>query len=604
MGRQSGWLQRLMTFFEEGAIWKWRFLFQGGKLSRFPRLDPYRRLAFDPIDKGSRILVVGDGVAAFTLLQALHRYGFRHLTLLAPFDTLGGTCLHHGCMVSAWLSTRENLDAATLDAGLTQLRQKLVQGMTHTLENLGVHFEPGSLQEIDNQTAITRAGGRIAFDRLVLATGSRRRSHPILGETLSLPQFWSLREGHIVIVNEGSPEIYTLAHLAQRLGLRVTLLLTGNRPQPRPPSLLDLQSRLQEQGVVMHHSVRILERHNTTLSVTVDGRSLQISFEHLFHLGAPIPNLPRVDGHFLTLGDLDLERGSFRHHENLYAVGDAAGFFTAAEAQWHAEALARTFSQGTPMRWAPLERLPMLFHGDPPLAMVGEPLSLFRSKGWRRIDFSSLGWSAIHGIHGQLWYLPCADGRSLSAIHIAHPQADLLIGQAAALLDYALDDPRWQLSAPHPSAGEIFHLLISDWRTFKKPSPVVAKPSRLPRTPVSRILHLSSGLIHFSLEERQAAPLQPDPERYLKLLLALKNRLGLTSQETLPLIPDGKGGYVADGVGPFRDVWESSTGILKFYWQEEQDPLLVIDDKPAAPLPSPTTDGEQGGKRQTHPLHG
>ena len=274
----------------------------------------------------------------------------------------------------------------------------------------------------------------------------------------------------------------------------------------------------------------------------------------------PNLNLPAIDGKVPNAFDIDLTTCSLINRSDVYLLGDASGLLAASEAEFQARTLVESWKQGQIIDMTQLQKLPFRLHGDPSLAMVGEPWTLLR-KDWRMVDFKSLGWSLLHGEEGKLWYLYDSVSNRVEGIHICHQNAADLIALASVLIESPVDDIHWFTSSVHPSSFEIFKVVIEDIAKGKeqpltrKTGPVLSLP------PISQLHQSAFFQNNFSEEERKLAILDSAPQHYLAVLLGIKQIEAGEPREDNALRSHSDGKYRLSSGKPFEYSFVSSSSV-------------------------------------------
>jgi dihydrolipoamide dehydrogenase len=281
-------------------------------------------------------------------------------------------------------------------------------------------------------------------------------------KVVSIQQVWQLTAGsHLVIYAKDNPAALSIAEAAFALGLKVTLIMSGANPFASLPSWKYLNRSAMRRGIeVIDQDARLIRVDEQGISFELGSKISTVSYDHILIASKPEPFLVEIDGHVPSALDVDLTTGAFSGRSDIYLVGDAAGFLTAAEAEEHSRLVARGIGLGRPVDIEALEDIPTSFHGPSPLAMVGKPWSWnVTAKRWIEIDFRQIGWTKVYGHDGKLWYLPGEKEGHVDAIHICHPLANELIAIARLLLARPISDSAWRTATVHPSAAEIFKLV-------------------------------------------------------------------------------------------------------------------------------------------------
>jgi pyruvate/2-oxoglutarate dehydrogenase complex dihydrolipoamide dehydrogenase (E3) component len=207
-------------------------------------------------------------------------------------------------------------------------------------------------------------GRELAYDRLVIATGSSPAVPPVV-EGLD---YWTNREATetttvpgTLLVLGGGPVGCELAQFFARMGSKVTLVQDTERLLPHidAEAAALVQAALEEDGV----EVRLNEEVS-------DKESLN-RFDRVLVATGRNPNVDGLDGLGLTISQRGIEvDGRLRAAENVWAIGDVTGIaqFTHV-GKYHARIAAYDMT-GRDVR-ADYRAIPTTIFTDPQVATVG-----------------------------------------------------------------------------------------------------------------------------------------------------------------------------------------------------------------------------------------
>ena len=424
------------------------------------------RSSHEGTPKDARIVILGLGPAALSCAMELSKIGYSDVRFVSKDAMFGGKCVNFGCMPSEFVFSVAHLAAdervTALDEFIVGLRSDVKEQFTA----LGMPVIQAEVQSIRGTFLQVATGDPIAFDLLIVATGNRYTApHRVPLNTtkvVSIEDVWRLKAGnHLVIYAKDNPAALPIAEAAFALGLNVTLIMAGVSPFASLPSWKYLTRSAVRRGIeVLDQDVRLIRVDEQGISFERGSKISTIPYDHLLVASKPEPSLVEIDGHVPSALDVNLTTGAVPGRSNIYLVGDAAGFLTAAEAEEHSRLVTRWIALGSPVDIEALGDIPMSFHGPSPLAMVGKPWTWnVPAKRWIEIDFRQIGWTKVHGHEGKLWYLPGKMDGHVDAIHICHPLANELIAIARHLLVRPISDSAWRMATVHPSAAEIFKLV-------------------------------------------------------------------------------------------------------------------------------------------------
>ena len=412
-----------------------------------------------------RVVLVGLGPAAHYCAGELFREGFRDVVLVAQNDLYGGKCVHFGCMPSEFvLSQDEDLDPSNLREALKTFRQTLSEAVRQQLATTGYATVTGTARKVEGKTLVLTDGRRLEFDRLILALGSDYPSPTRLAalpNLITIESFWSLPIGSRLTLIGNNPGALSLADVALKLGLVPTVVMVGSTPFDGLSSYRYFLSELTAKNIVVHENARLRNVADASLQFSVKGKTVDVNHDYVMACPLPEPRVLEIDGFRPSLYDLDWQRASLPGRPDIAFLGDGAGFLTSSEAELQAILLIRLWKYGEVPDLRLVGAMPLRFHGESSLAMVG-PEWTYMETDWLEVDFRALGWSAVSGLPGKLWYLLDRTSGKVEAIHLCHKHAGELISLARALMQVPVTDPLWMTATVHPSAAEIFKVLARE----------------------------------------------------------------------------------------------------------------------------------------------
>lgn len=576
----KGLFNSLVWIWDEGLFYKVRFGFGKYKYVNPIKLFKKPRRSKPQVGQKEEILVVGIGVASFSLVRSLRQLGYTNVKIIARDHKYGGKCVNYACMPSEYYTAYRHQQPTALVEGGQQF-VSLLRGITQqSFQGLSYPLVKGEVIAIEGSEVILNTGEKLKFNRLVLATGNKLPSWSLVEPTCSPQQFWEIVSGKLVIVSDGNVASLSYADIALDRGLQVTVIFQSPPLLSHLPSFQYFKRELEKRGIKVILQAKIQEREGNTLRLKVDGRRESIDFDYLMYDGVPELNLPKIDGSSKSILDIDLPSSTVINRPDIYVLGDASGFLSATEAELQAKRLANAWSSGEFTKITDLERLPLRLHALKSFALVGSPWTLLY-RDWRSVDFKNLGWSVVHKETGKLWYLYNRSEKKVEAIHICHRDASELISLASILIDLPVTDSRWLTSSVHPNSAEIFKVLIEDIEASNLESQNGGSllgvtsgqleknaPSNLLNLPPIAEIHRSDFYQNtFSPEERSLGVLDTNPSLYFAILLGIKSILNncLTvahwANRTIALRRSDNGSYVVRGVDFSYEVEETSASV-------------------------------------------
>lgn len=418
------------------------------------------------LPQSASIVVVGLGPASFSCVTNLIALGFSNILVITKDLNYGGKCVNFGCMPSEYSfflkNVHEDLRLAKLESFVSGLREDVRK----QFNSIGVKVINSEVMSVQAKSVFLKSGDSISFDHLIFANGNSynnpQRVPLNTKKTVTVEGLWKLPPGaNLVIYAKNNPAALSMANSARALGLNVSVILSGANPFSKLPSWRYFARESVRKGInLIDNDARLIRVDQDGVSYECGSKITTISYDFIFIASKPELNFIKVDGAFPSMLDIELSTSRLVNRSDISYVGDAAGFYSAAEAEEHARVVIENIARTSPIELNQLSLIPLSFHGSPPLAFAGAPWTWsVASSDWIEVDFRNLGWSKIHAEEGRLWYLLSSDGCNVDGIHICHPRSAELISTAIALMSRPLSDPIWRLSSLHPSATEIFKLI-------------------------------------------------------------------------------------------------------------------------------------------------
>jgi pyruvate/2-oxoglutarate dehydrogenase complex dihydrolipoamide dehydrogenase (E3) component len=326
-----------------------------------------------------KVVVLGGGSSGEHFVGALRRLDAEAQVTLVERRLVGGECSYWACMptktmlrapevraealrtlgaldpgpldaaaVFAWRDVVAERDDSSQVAWLASMRAELVRGD-------GVVAEPGVVR-VD--------GAELAYDRLVIATGSS----PVVPPVVDGLDYWTNREateatelpGSLLVLG-GGPVGSELAQFFARLGSRVTLVQSADRLLPRvdADAAALVEAGLRDDGVQVR------------LGAAVDGDEVR-RYDRVLVATGRRANVDGLDGLGLTITRRGIEVDErMRAAENVWAIGDVNGVWPLTYVGKYQGRVVASNILGTP-RKANFEAVPRVVFTDPQAASVGE----------------------------------------------------------------------------------------------------------------------------------------------------------------------------------------------------------------------------------------
>ena len=411
------------------------------------------------LNKNDQIIVVGLGVAAFTVVKSLNSLGFKNVKVVARDKFYGGKCVNFGCMPIEYLFQLDKQDPQRLQKTL-DFTLGLRKSVEQQFVGSGYDMIFDEAVEVRAQKLILKSGATLAFDKLILTTGMSAKHQ---GVSIAPEKIWGLKPGKVCIWASDEANAIAVAELAKRLGHETFVVTEKSFTLNHLPSFKFYKQRVQEQGITFYEKTGSVRQNETTMSFNHQGKSVERQFDYLINMDASVSDILNVDGKAKGVLDLNLNFLNLTDYPNIYFAGDKAGGLSATEAEFQATQLVESLLTGNEIDQRALSQLPLRFHGQSSWASAGGYDSLFNTD-WKEFSFNNLGWTAAHSLPGSIWYKFNAETAKIEAMQICHHQASELIGIASVLMDLPVTDNRWINFSVHPSSTEIFSTLARELR--------------------------------------------------------------------------------------------------------------------------------------------
>jgi len=367
-----------------------------------------------PKTKQYDLVVIGGGSAGLTAVTMAARLGAR--SLLVDRESLGGDCLHYGCVPSKSLIASARMahrmrhagkfgfdpvdvkaDLARIMDRVDKIREQIGSHETpEAIRNLGVDVALGGASFLDDFAIEIDRSYSVTGERTVIATGSHAEAPDIpgLAETgfIDHVDLFGLRKlpDRLVVIG-GGPIGTEMGQALSRLGTEVTIVQRGSRLLPRedPDISAVLQNSFAEEGIgvlLSAHPVRVGRRDgDKEIEIEQQGKKYTIHCDEILVAVGRKPNIDALN--LSAAGVRENSRGiivdeSLRtNKQNIFAVGDCNGGpqFT-HWAEYEARIATRNaLYKGTSKR--SMQTLPWVTFTDPEVARVGMTIDEANSAG-------------------------------------------------------------------------------------------------------------------------------------------------------------------------------------------------------------------------------
>ncbi|MCE9625212.1 MAG: dihydrolipoyl dehydrogenase [Deltaproteobacteria bacterium] len=449
--------------------------------------------------ESTEVAVIGAGPGGYVAAIRAAQLG-KEVTIINAEALPGGVCLLRGCIPSKALIEAANLlhripyaaemgikveglsvDWPALQKWKDGVVQKLGKGVEQLLKQNGVRTLAGSATFLDAHTLEVQTSEglrRVAFEKAILATGSRPRSLPSLEfdgkNVISSDEALKLAEipASLLVVGGGYIGL-ELGEVYAKLGSRVILvealpeLLSGTdpallRPVKKKLAELKMDIRLETQ-------VQGFTTNGDGLEVRLKGKDGTESTVSVSKILVAIGRAPNSEGLGLERAGIRLDAKGFvsvnakqeTSSPHVYAIGDVAGgillahkasregLVAAANIAGHAEAFDN--------------QVPAVIFTDPEIAYVGLSEAQAKERG---IETTSgmFGFGAngraltMNETEGFVKVIAEKSSKRILGVQMVGPHVSDLISEATLALEMGafIDDLELTIH-PHPTLSEALH---------------------------------------------------------------------------------------------------------------------------------------------------
>jgi dihydrolipoamide dehydrogenase len=448
------------------------------------------------------VVIIGSGPAGYTAAIRAGQYGLK-TALIEKDGSLGGTCLHVGCIptkallfnAELWDHLKdakefgiEGVDARALNwAAIQERKSKIVakhakgleflmkKNKVETVKGYGKLTGPAQNGVLTVEVANDGKTNRLKAKNVLLATGSEARMLPGLvadDRVLTNIEILSLRDlpKSLVIVGAGAVGV-EFASIYRSFGCEVTIVEMLPRLVPVEDEEVskELARVYRKRGINFHTGAKVEKVEKTkagiAVTITVDGKQEKIEAEKIL---IAVGRKPRTENVGLEKTKIKPERGfiqvdSWMHtaEPGVYAVGDVvlgAPQLAHVGAMEALVAVARI--AGKPSKPINPEHIPGATYCHPEIGSVGLTEAKAREAGYNvkvgKFPFTANSRASIVGQHeGFVKIVADAEYGEILGVHIIGPQATELIAEAVAAmeLEATVEDLVWTIHA-HPTLAE------------------------------------------------------------------------------------------------------------------------------------------------------
>ena len=415
------------------------------------------------------LVCIGGGVGGLVAASGAVQLGAR-VALVEKTGSLGGDCLHHGCVPTKALVRATKVASlvrrarefgigageVAIDFPAVMRRMRAVQEAAgeadrpERFQGMGVEVVFGGGRFVSPRVLeVGPERRRLTARRFLIATGSRPVVLPIpgLAGTRPLTNETILRLERLpasLIVIGGGPIGLELAQVFGRFGTRVTVIEKMGQLLPREEKDLTdrLEEVLREEGIEIHTASDIerVDRASGACSLRVrskDGKTTTIDAEEVL---AAIGRAPNVEDLGLEAAGVAVEKRGIVVDErmrttapHIFAVGDVTGLFPFTHVAEHQAGVAIANALFPLVRQRANARVvPWVTFTDPELARVGLGEAEARERHGdsvrvHRFDIARFDRALIDGETRGLVKVVCSRRGEILGAHILAPGAGELL---------------------------------------------------------------------------------------------------------------------------------------------------------------------------------
>ena len=448
------------------------------------------------------VAIIGSGPAGYTAAIRAGQYGLK-TALIEKDQSLGGTCLHVGCIptkallfnAELWDHLKdakefgiEGVAGVKLNWGAVQDRKsKIVTKHAKGLEFLMRKNKVETLKGYGKLTGPAQNGihtielkndgktSQIKAKNVILSTGSEARMIPgLVPDDRFLTNIEILKMGAVpkslIIVGAGAVGV-EFASIFRSFDCEVTILEMLPRMVPLEDEEVskELARVYRKRGINFHGSAKVekVERTKSGIAVTftADGKQQKLEAEKILISVGRKPNTESIG---MEKTGIQSERGFVKTNEwmqtaepGVYAIGDIVlGTPQLAHVGSMEGIVAVSKIAGKEDRPINPLRIPNVTYCHPEIGSVGLTESKARELGHNvkvgKFPFTANSRASIVGAHeGFIKIVSDAKYGEILGVHIIGPQASELIAEAvtAMELEATVEDLMWTIHA-HPTLAE------------------------------------------------------------------------------------------------------------------------------------------------------
>ncbi|MCA9508516.1 MAG: dihydrolipoyl dehydrogenase, partial [Myxococcales bacterium] len=418
------------------------------------------------------LVVIGAGPGGYVAAARAASLGLK-TAVVEKDPSLGGTCLHRGCIPTKALlhaadtfdeikhAPRIGIKTAGVEVDWSEIQKYKARiinsnagGVAHLMKSKKIDVFNGFGSLKDKNTVVIKNEKEtqsISCKNILLAVGSKPRDFPNTKASpriLNSDTILELKQipGSLTIIGGGVIGI-EFASIFSRFGTKVNII----EAMPRPLAPADhacskeLQTQLEKQGVNFYVNARVSKVSNKSEQAHVtfsdeNGASLQIDSDYVL---ISIGRIPLTEGMGLENTQVQLERGfvvvdGFMRstEENIYAIGDCVNTPWLAHIASKEGVIAVEKMAGLNPTALNYEHTPSCVYSEPPVAWAGLTEEQAQERGLdfkvSKFDFMRNGKAGILlKNRGFVKFITDKKYGEILGVHIIGPQATELLAEPA-----------------------------------------------------------------------------------------------------------------------------------------------------------------------------
>ncbi|EFH88732.1 dihydrolipoyl dehydrogenase family protein [Ktedonobacter racemifer] len=421
------------------------------------------------------LAIIGGGSAGLTAAHLAQSLGAN--VLLIDKESLGGDCLHYGCVPSKSLihvarvvqqarqaaqfgsmATYQRVDMAKISASIQGVIQRVSDAEKTYTEGVTVAF--GHASFTSSTTLLLNNEEEITSRRILIATGS----HPAVPQIEGLQTTGYLTNEDVfdltalpesLVIAGGGPIGVELAQALGRLGTKITLIQGPERLLPRedPEVSETIAGILKSEDIDIITNARVVKaHHNGTKKVVTARQGMQMLQFEADELLLALGRQPNIEEH------LNLEAAGVQYNEkgilvdehlqtsvpNIFALGDViGGYLFTHVASYHAGIAVRNALVPLAKKKVDYRVVPWCTFTEPEVARVGL-LPVEAERQHKHVRIMKFPWSKIDRAQtanetaGFIKLVLAGNKEQIVGAHLVGAGAGELLGEIALAMQHRL----------------------------------------------------------------------------------------------------------------------------------------------------------------------